>query len=141
MDGKLTISNNFNDCAYVRTKVFIEEQGFDKEMEFDEIDGYATHIALYRNGDLIGCGRLYEVDENIYRLGRIAILKEYRNEGFGRYLLGVMEKMARDKGARHLIIQGQVSAKGFYDKTGYKVIGDIELEEGVPSIYMRKNVK
>jgi predicted GNAT family N-acyltransferase len=140
MDEKLTVSNNFEDCVKVRSKVFVEEQGFDKEMEFDDIDDYAEHIALYSNNKLIGCGRLYETEENIYRLGRIAILKEYRHQGNGKYLLSVLENRAIERGARHIIILGQLSALGFYHKMGYREIGDVIVEDKVPEMYMRKIV-
>jgi len=141
MDNKITINENFEDSKKIRQTVFVEEQGFDPEIEFDDIDEYATHMALYLDGKPIGSGRLYETEENVFRLGRIAILKEYREMGYGKILLSEMEKKAIEKGARHLILLGQITAKGFYNKLGYKEIGDVSTEDYVPEIYMRKTVR
>ncbi|MGI6701528.1 MAG: GNAT family N-acetyltransferase [Christensenellales bacterium] len=139
--AKLSVSGDFEDCKKIREEVFIKEQGIDYELEFDEIDEYATHMALCCDDRPIGCGRVYETDENIFRLGRIAIIKEFRRKGYGRYLLGEMEKKAIELGARHLVILGNIDHKDFYYKLGYKEIGDIVVEDIYSEIYYRKTIK
>ena len=49
------ISDNENDWKYIRTAVFIEEQGFINE--FDDIDHSAVHLCAYLNDTAVGCLR------------------------------------------------------------------------------------
>ena len=68
----------------VRQKVFVEEQGFVDE--FDEIDKRAIHLLLLENQLPIGTARLFLTDEKqqTYRIGRVAIIKEYRGKKLGK---------------------------------------------------------
>lgn len=43
--------NDITDAKYIRTKVFIEEQGFSIEGEFDDTDNLAHHLVYYNEDD------------------------------------------------------------------------------------------
>lgn len=132
---------NIKNAAFVvRTRVFIEEQGF--RDEFDEIDGYAYHAAAFDGNKVIGSGRLFsEHDGNEYHIGRIAVLSEYRGMDVGRHIMAELEKKAAEIGACRIILSAQKRAKGFYERLGYTAYGDEYLDEGCPHIAMKKYVK
>ena len=72
--GKEQIDN----CFFVRKKVFVIEQGFSEELEFDDIDSIAYHLCIYDdNNQPIATARLFQ-EHGVYHCGRICILKEYR---------------------------------------------------------------
>ncbi|MBO8427104.1 MAG: GNAT family N-acetyltransferase, partial [Firmicutes bacterium] len=54
----------------IRTKVFVEEQGFKEE--FDTIDKIAEHLILFVDDNPIGTCRYYKKDDSYY-FGRLAI--------------------------------------------------------------------
>jgi predicted GNAT family N-acyltransferase len=95
---------------------------------------------MYLKNELIGCGRVFEIEDSVYRLGRIAVLKEYRNNGYGAALLKELERRAASHGAKYVTILGILSASDFYRKAGYKQIGGVVFDENVPSVYMRKKI-
>ena len=123
----------------VRITVFVEEQGFVDEI--DDIDKTATHIVVVKNGKSIATCRIFKKENGTdYILGRLAVLKEYRNKGVGSILLKYAEDTARLKGAKVLFLHSQIRAKEFYLKNGYMEFGEIEYEENYPHIWMKKKL-
>lgn len=52
------------DAIYIRTEIFMKEQGF--ENEFDEIDEQCMHLVIYDKDTPIGTCRLYQSEDNRY---------------------------------------------------------------------------
>ena len=73
------------DAFYVRRKVFVEEQNIPECDEFDGSDIGVIQAVVYDNNSPVATGRLIKV-ENEMRIGRVAVLKEYRGTGTGKYL-------------------------------------------------------
>ncbi len=142
MNLKVVISKELNvrDDAYkVRVSVFVDEQGF--RDEFDEIDGYAYHIAAYDGNKVVGSGRLFsEHNNNEYHIGRIAVLSEYRGKNVGKAIMTEIERFAAEIGAECIVLSAQRRARGFYEKLGYIAYGEEYLDENYPHIDMKKNL-
>lgn len=132
------MANNHSDWQEVRTRVFIQEQGFHNE--FDDIDAYATHITCYLKGSVIGCARCFRVDEETWRIGRIAVLEAYRHVGIGEQLLQKAEDIAKSNNAKRAILDAQCQAQQFYEKSKYQAKGEIHMDEHVPHILMIKKL-
>ena len=90
-------------CRFVRKKVFVEEQGFSEELEFDEIDVTAWHLSVVEHGVPVGAARLYGQNA-VYHAGRICILPEYRKCGLGGQILSALEKKAIELGGQLSLI-------------------------------------
>ncbi len=125
-----------DDEKMIRTNVFVEEQGF--KNEFDEIDDYAVHIVLYSDSEPAGCIRFFEDGSGTYHLGRLAVLKEYRGEHFGRLLAEKAEEQLLQIGADKITLSAQLRVSGFYKKLGYICEGDIYYDEFCEHIKMTK---
>ncbi|MCH5210994.1 MAG: GNAT family N-acetyltransferase [Oscillospiraceae bacterium] len=128
------IENNA-DAIKIREKVFVEEQGFHDE--FDEIDKTAWHIIVYENERPLATGRLY-VDNDTPHIGRVAVLRSERGRQFGKLIIAVLEKKARDMGYTKTELSAQLRVVEFYEKLGYVAEGDIYLNEDYPHIKMVK---
>lgn len=132
------VTNNLTEEEkMIRETVFIDEQNF--KTEFDEIDDIATHIVMYLDNQPVGCCRLYKQD-NEYHIGRIAVLKPYRGNGYGERILLKAEKAAKKMGADSISLSAQVRASGFYEKLGYKKHGEIYFDEYCEHIAMKKDI-
>ena len=132
------VTNNLTEEEkMIRETVFIDEQNF--KTEFDEIDDIATHIVMYLDNQPVGCCRLYKQD-NEYHIGRIAVLKPYRGNGYGERILLKAEKAAKKMGADSISLSAQVRASGFYEKLGYKKHGEIYYDEYCEHIAMKKDI-
>lgn len=132
------LENNQEDWFYVRKAVFEKEQGFVEE--FDSIDERAIHLTLYENEKLIGCTRSFEDEEGNCFIGRVALLPKYRNKGYGAYLIEKTEDILRERGVTVVSLHAQCRVQKFYEKSGYKICGEIFYEQGVPHITMSKKL-
>ena len=82
----------------IRIKVFMKEQGF--ENEFDDIDQISSHIVVFDETKPVGTCRFFK-ENNHYTIGRVAVLKEYRNKHIGLLLLESAEKEIKKLKALH----------------------------------------
>ena len=133
--------NCVDDAFEVRRHVFMEEQGY--ENEFDEIDDSCTHVTLYSDDELVGCARVYPefAGSGVYFIGRIAVLPEYRSQGFGTELVCAAEDVARDLGAEVVRLHAQEYIVKMYERCGYTRMGSVDYEdEGQPHVWMEKLV-
>ena len=130
--------DNFEDAAFVRKTVFMQEQGF--ENEFDEIDTIANHVTIYEEDQLVGCARTFtQENQKEVHIGRIAILKPYRKMGYGSKL--VQACMSQYDNTVDFILSSQLDKRAFYESLGFVARGDIYMDESVPHIEMIKKHK
>lgn len=126
-----------NDIINIRTSVFIEEQGFQKE--FDDMDEYSSHIVLYENKKPIATCR-YFTENDIYHIGRVAILKEYRGKHLGNTIMQIAEKEIKKEGGKKIEVSAQLRVSKFYHKLGFIPVGDTYLDEYCQHIKMIKKL-
>lgn len=116
---------DFKDLRAVREPVFVIEQNVPIEEEWDALDPLCHHvIARDANHKPIGTGRLTPE----HKIGRMAVLKEWRGKEVGAALLQTLIDKARDLGWSEVSLNSQVSAIGFYEKFGF-VSYEEEFEE------------
>lgn len=129
------------DVIRVRTAVFVDEQGFSAELEFDDIDPVCHHVLLYEGETPIATGRVFPAEEvpGLFVIGRVAVCKEYRG-GTGRLLMMVLETTARELGACAVTLGAQERVVHFYETLGYVPYGEIYMDEFCPHINMRKQL-
>ena len=128
-------------AADIRVKVFVDEQGFSKDLEFDEFEEKATHIVGFCHGNFAATSRFYYHEGfNAYLIGRIAVLKEHRGKGLGGEIVTAAEEEIKKLGGTRTVIHAQLRVKEFYESLGYSAFGEVDLEEGVEHIMMQKNL-
>jgi predicted GNAT family N-acyltransferase len=127
------------DALNVRIAVFVDEQGIAREDEIDEYDDVAVHCVGYEGGVPVAAGRVVMMD-GYGKIGRMAVLKSHRCSGLGAQVLAALERAATSRGVRLFKLSAQVSARGFYDRTGYIAVGDAYDEVGIPHIAMEKRI-
>lgn len=125
-----------DDSKKIRQIVFVEEQEFVDE--FDELDKISKHIVLYDNNLPIANCRIYTLDNVVYHIGRVAIIKEYRGRNIGIKLMNKAEEIINNLNGKRIELSAQARVKDFYKKCGYEEFGDIFYEEYCPHINMKK---
>ncbi len=125
---------DFQDLRHVRETVFVVEQNVPLDMEWDELDPQCHHvIARDSQNRPIGTGRLTPE----HKIGRMAVLKEWRGKGVGEALLRELIVKARQLGWAEVSLHAQVSAEGFYGKFGFQPVGERFDEAGIEHQSMR----
>ena len=102
-------SEEFPQAMEIRLKVFVEEQQVPVEEEYDSHDDTAQHFGVFLEGQLVGTGRLVTQDQ-IGRIGRVAILSEYRGRGFGSRLINTIIATGQKQGLEEFVLGAQIQA-------------------------------
>ena len=121
----------------IRHAVFVNEQGIPKHLEWDGEDAGCIHVlALLADGRAVGTGRLLPDG----RLGRMAVLPEWRGRGVGRAILRQLERLARGRDMAAVYLHAQAEAAGFYARAGFTAHGEMFEEAGIPHLEMVKRL-
>lgn len=122
------------DLRAVRETVFVLEQGVPLELEWDDLDPQCRHVlARDVHERPIGTGRLTPE----HKIGRMAVLAEWRGRGVGDALLVALLDQARALGWTEVKLHAQVSAEAFYARHGFVAEGERFDEAGIVHQTMR----
>jgi predicted GNAT family N-acyltransferase len=125
---------DFDDLRAIREAVFINEQNIPEEIEFDAIDPDCYHfVARDNQHNAIGTGRL-SPDQKI---GRMAIMDNWRGKGAGKSLMLTLLEKAQKLGWTEVTLNAQTAVIGFYEKFGFSKIGNEFMEANIPHQCMR----
>ncbi|HVI60174.1 MAG TPA: GNAT family N-acetyltransferase [Luteimonas sp.] len=127
----------------VREAVFVHEQHVPPELERDALDPQCRHVvARDRAGAAIGTGRLVPPgrEGEPARVGRMAVLREWRGAGVGDALLHALLRQARALGWKDVALNAQLSAQAFYVRHGFAPSGARFMEAGIEHQPMRRRI-
>ena len=111
----------------IRTRVFIEEQQVPAELEWDEFDEQSIHFLALDDNKAIATARLKPDGQ----IGRMAVIKEYRNKGIGKKLLSTVLLQAKNDGYNMVYLHAQNKAINFYKKFNFITNGSEFIDAGI----------
>lgn len=121
----------------IRFEVFIKEQCVPETLEWDGLDIACTHLlAVTQDNIPVGTVRLLP-DGHI---GRMAVIRDWRNRGVGKALLLRILEIARTQGLKVAVLNAQTTARGFYEKFGFCAEGNEFLDAGIPHYKMLREL-
>ena len=125
---------DFQDLRRVREPVFVVELQVPIELEWDALDPICQHV-IARDADNrpIGTGRLSPQR----KVGRLAVLAEWRGRGVGEALLVALIDIARVQRWPDVELDAQIGAVGFYARHGFVAYGDAFDAVGIRHQAMR----
>jgi len=118
----------------IRIAVFVKEQGVPEHEEADDLDELSLHAVVRVGGVPAATGRLCPDG----RIGRMAVLRRFRQQGLGRTVLSALLDAARQRGIQDTYLHAQCHALGFYESVGYLAEGPVFDEAGIPHRLMRR---
>ncbi len=123
----------------LRHAVFVTEQGVPEEIEQDQRDAQALHaVALNRFGQPLATGRLVDQGARVARIGRMACVKAMRGSGVGRMVLAALMQSAKARGDHEVVLSAQTSAIGFYERAGFRQVGEVFEAAGIAHVDMAR---
>ncbi len=135
---KETCWQDDEDCIRaIRTEVFIIEQHVPEELEWDELDNNATHLLTYDHQQHC-CATLRMLDDG--HIGRVAVLKPYRNQGIAREMMNRAIILATQRDLPSVVLNAQKSIVPLYQSLGFICEGNEFIDAGIPHIKMRKEL-
>ncbi|OHB81805.1 MAG: hypothetical protein A2Z38_11920 [Planctomycetes bacterium RBG_19FT_COMBO_48_8] len=118
----------------VRRAVFIEEQNVPESIELDGRDPDCIHIlASDKNGGPVGTARM----DSKGKIGRMAVLQNYRRRGIGQKMIQALMDLGRKNAITDFHLSAQITAIEFYKKMGFEPFGEEFIEAGIKHINMK----
>jgi predicted GNAT family N-acyltransferase len=124
----------------LRQEVFVVEQGVPEELEVDDDDKTASHLAAVSDGHVIGTLRIVCHGRTV-KVGRMAVSASSRMKGIGRELMEFAAVTASRAGVEEIILAAQLTARVFYKRLGYAEEGAVFDDAGIPHVMMRKKLR
>jgi predicted GNAT family N-acyltransferase len=124
----------------LRREVFVVEQGVPEELEVDENDKVAAHLAALSDGRVIGTLRIVR-HERTAKIGRMAVSAPSRKEGVGRELMEFAAAAASRDGVEEIVLAAQFKVREFYRQLGYTEEGPVSDDAGILHVTMRKKLR
>jgi ribosomal protein S18 acetylase RimI-like enzyme len=97
-------------------------------------------MAAYEDDQMLGCCMLIEEGPKAVRLRQMAVINDLQGKGIGKALMQFAENLARDRGYRTITMHARKNAVGFYEKMGYRKVGEEFEEITIPHYVMEKEL-
>lgn len=134
-------SNQISNCFAIRKTVFVEEQGVPVDEELDDFDDISIHALALIDNKPVATGRLILSKKKLAKVGRMAVLDNFRRTGIGSRVLLFLEKKAIEKNIDEISLHAQEYVMDFYKNHGYIERGNLFLEAGIKHIEMFKKLE
>lgn len=97
-------------------------------------------IGAFDDDEMLACCMLTKAENHCLRLRQMAVQNNLQGKGIGASMMNFAEILSRDKGYKKLIMHARETAVGFYEKLGYKVVGNKFTEVTIPHFVMEKKL-
>lgn len=97
-------------------------------------------IGAFDDDELLACCLMTKADNSSLKLRQMAVQNNLQGKGIGASMMNFAEIIARDKGYKKLVMHARKTALAFFEKLGYKVVGDEFIEITIPHYIMEKNL-
>jgi predicted GNAT family N-acyltransferase len=122
----------------LRSEVLRKPIGLDFTEEELDKEKNEILIGAFDEDEMIGCCMLTKTEEGELRLRQMAVKDDLQGTGIGASIISFAENLARDKGFGKIVMHARDTAVGFYEKLGYKIVGDAFTEVNLPHHKMEK---
>jgi len=97
-------------------------------------------IAAFEDDVMLGCCLLTRENNQSVRLRQMAVQNNLQGKGIGASLMNFAESIALDRGFTRISMHARKSAVGFYEKLGYRIVGEEFEEVTIPHYVMEKTL-
>lgn len=129
------------DVLQLRAEVFVVEQ----DCVYQDVDGKdqkAIHVLGYSNENLVAYTRIFKPGDyfNEASIGRVVVKESERKHHYGYAIMEASIQAVKENFNETLIkISAQTYLNNFYNKLGFKALGEEYLEDGIPHVAMVKH--
>jgi N-acetylglutamate synthase-like GNAT family acetyltransferase len=98
----------------------------------DEWENKSIHmLMLDENNKPVACGRLQINSKDEGQIRSMAVIDEMQGKGLGKLIIQYIEDKAKELSLKTIMLDARENAVKFYERCGYKVVGDSYLLFGV----------
>ena len=131
-------SQEYHKMVKLRDEILRKPLGLAFSREELEKERNDILVGAFDDDKILACCLLTETDRETVRLRQMAVRKNQQGKGIGHSMMLFAETLARDKGYKKLMMHARDTAIGFYEKQGYKTLGEQFIEVSLPHHLMEK---
>ncbi len=123
---------NQGDANFYKNQSESDKRAFyERELGFPKILKQPESHAIIYNDKLIGFTYALQYGKRNVHISCMCIHPDYQNKGLGKYMLQVVEKIAKDRDMATLSLGTETSMKAYhlYESFGFKETARIEIKE------------
>lgn len=140
------ISITADETLDLRSRILRPGQSLETVQYAEDFFTSTIHLGIKENGKIICNGTFmvnacsyFPKEPRAYRLRGMAVETEFQGRGLGTLILKKAEDIIREKKYPLLWFNARTSAQNFYEKNGYRSVGDVfDIPGGGPHIVMYK---
>lgn len=121
----------------LRNRILLRPIGI-PDFGWEKNDTRSWHFAAVRENKVIGCVVLVRLDENGRKtqLIQMAVETEFQGHGIGRELVKELVSFARAQKVEEIQIHARIEVTAFYERLGFKIVGEPFDEAGIQHRHM-----
>ena len=123
----------------IRTDVFVVEQNCPyPELDGRDLEPDSEQVWVTVDDEIAGTIRILR-DSDALRIGRVVVAAKHRGTGVARELFTyALERCANIDSDSKLVLDAQAPLQDWYGSFGFKPVGEIFMEDGIPHITMER---
>lgn len=133
-------SDLYNAAKACREQVLREPLGLMLSAEDVADEDRQIHIVVFDDDSVWATVILKPLDEARMKLRQMAVTPDQQGKGLGARLVQAAEDVVRGRGCKVIELHARMTAKGFYEKMGYRAVGDEFIEVTELHICMEKKL-
>lgn len=119
----------------LRYDVMRKPKGMPPGSEVDDEENSFYHLVALDKNKIVGGATIREVEPKIARIRYMGVENSYRKQGIGKQLCKICVDIARSLNLDKIYILARVEALDFWKKSGFLIVGDEFIIEGIGPHY------
>ena len=132
-------SSQYKQACKLRDEILRRPLGLSLYAEDLQTESTFYHYGIFDEDTIIACVVAVPDTGALVQIRQMAVVKGSRSKGVGTRLLEYTEGSLLKKGFSNFFLNARREAVPFYQKLGYRPIGDEFLEVSIPHRKMEKN--
>jgi GNAT superfamily N-acetyltransferase len=118
-----TSESDYNDYYRIRYEILRKPWNQPEKSTKDDTESTSVHLlAKDESGIPVATGRMQFNSDEEAQIRSMAVIDVYQGKGIGGLLINHLEKIAREKKIRRIILDARENAVQFYLRNGYRIV-------------------
>lgn len=132
-------SEKYRATVDLRHDVLRKPLGLSLSEEQLEAEANDVHLAAFEGGECMACCVLTPYAAGTVKMRQVAVRPDLQGQGVGSRLVAYFEAVARERGAKLIVLNARDTAVAFYERLGYEP-KEALVEVGIPHRHMTKSL-
>ena len=129
----------WHEAWQIREDVLRKPLGLSLNDEDLSDEAKCIHLAaLDHEENVIGCMIMQKINVFTIKMRQLAVSEEKQRKNIGTKLVKHAEQLATQLGYTKIFLYARINVREFYEKLGYKAVGEEHMLIGIPHITMEK---